>query len=248
MNETMKQLWARKSVRIFEEKLIADDLKQQILQSAIQAPTAGNQVLYTILDIQNKELKEKLAVSCDNQSFIAKAPLVLVFVADCRRWHDAYVEAGAECRDPGVGDLILACQDTLIAAQNTVVAAESLGIGSCYIGDIIENKEDVTEMLHLDEWTFPVCMVVYGWPTQQQKERKKPNRFDEKYIVQTDTYRRLTPEQHREMYKQRSEREDVNFDKEVTAFCNRKYMSDFSEEMTRSTGEYLKNFVPFSKE
>ena len=38
-----------------------------------------------------------------------------------------------------------------IAAQNAVVAAESLGIGSCYIGDVIENAEQMREALHLPE-------------------------------------------------------------------------------------------------
>lgn len=60
--------------------------------------------------------------------------MVLVFCADCKKWYDAYLEAGCEPRKPGVGDLMLSITDTAIAAQNAVVAAESLGIGSCYIG------------------------------------------------------------------------------------------------------------------
>ena len=38
----------------------------------------------------------------------------------------------------GVGDLFLAMSDACIAAQNAVIAAQSLGIGSCYIGDIMD--------------------------------------------------------------------------------------------------------------
>lgn len=47
----------------------------------MQAPTAGNQMLYTILQITDQNLKERLAETCDHQPFIAKAPLVLVFLA-----------------------------------------------------------------------------------------------------------------------------------------------------------------------
>ena len=46
----------------------------------------------------------------------------------------------ANPRIPGVGDLLLATTDATIAAQNAVVATESLGIGSCYIGDILEQR------------------------------------------------------------------------------------------------------------
>lgn len=88
------------------------------------------------------KFKEALAESCDHQPFIAKAPMVLVFCADCKKWYDAYLEAGCKPRKPDVGDLMLAVTDTAIAAQNAVVAAESFGIGSCYIGDIMENCEE----------------------------------------------------------------------------------------------------------
>ena len=93
-NPITDSLRNRKSVRAFEDRQIPEDIKQEILRCAAQAPTAGNQQLYTILDITDQALKEKLAVTCDNQPFIAKAPLVLIFCADAGKWHDAYIEAG----------------------------------------------------------------------------------------------------------------------------------------------------------
>ena len=138
-NPILQSLFDRKSVRVYEEKPIPAEMKQAILEAAAQAPSAGCQQLYTILDITDPALKEALAESCDHQPFIAKAPLVLVFCADCKKWYDAYLEAGCTPRTPGVGDLMLAVTDAAIAAQNAVVAAESFGIGSCYIGDIMEN-------------------------------------------------------------------------------------------------------------
>ena len=54
MNEVIKQLHARKSVRVFEDREIPADAKAAILAAACQAPTAGNQQLYTILDITDQ--------------------------------------------------------------------------------------------------------------------------------------------------------------------------------------------------
>ncbi len=163
-NPILQSLYARKSVRVFEEKAIPTGMKQAILEAAAQAPSAGCQQLYTILDITDPALKAALADSCDHQPFIAKAPLVLVFCADCRKWYDAYKEAGCTPRTPGVGDLMLAVTDTAIAAQNAVVAAESFGIGSCYIGDIMENCDTQRSLLHLPDYVFPAVMLVFGWP------------------------------------------------------------------------------------
>jgi nitroreductase len=245
MNEVLKQIKNRKSVRVYEDKEIDDEVKQEILNSALEAPTAGAMMLYSILDITDEALKEKLAITCDNQPFIAKAPLILIFLADYQRWYDSFCYENCNPRIPGKGDILLACADALIAAQNTVVAAESLGIGSCYIGDIIENCETVRELLELPDYVIPAAMVVYGYSVEAQKTRKKPVRFDKKYIVSENKYHRLTKDEHTKMHNIKNERsgligKDIN--EQLQAFCKRKYMSDFALEMNRSAEEYLKKF------
>lgn len=244
-NPILQSLFDRKSVRVYEEKPIPAEMKQAILEAAAQAPSAGCQQLYTILDITDPALKEALAESCDHQPFIAKAPLVLVFCADCKKWYDAYLEVGCTPRTPGVGDLMLAVTDTAIAAQNAVVAAESLGIGSCYIGDVLENAEAMRDALHLPQYVVPACMLVFGRPTEQQQRRPKPARFAEAAVVCENTYRDRTPDELRADFTARAAangQPDYDFDKAVTAFCNRKYASDFSQEMTRSAEIYWKEF------
>lgn len=241
MNKIIESLYDRKSVRVFEERPIADESKKEILLAAMQAPTAGNQQLYTILDITDQKLKNRLAESCDHQPFIAKAPMVLIFCADILKWVDVFEEGGSNPRKPGCGDLILAIDDALIAAQNAVVAAESLGIGSCYIGDIMEQCELHREMLHLPEYVFPAAMLVFGYPTRQQTERPKPKRCRLEDIVQENVYQRKDGVQLRKMFDK--ETENRSFEEWSQAFCNRKYNSDFSREMSRSVQEYLKEYM-----
>jgi nitroreductase len=220
------------------------EYKDAILEAAITAPTAGCQSLYTLLDITEQEVKDRLAVLCDNQPFVASAPMVIVFLADCRRWLDSYAYAGADARKPGLGDLTLAIADAVIAAQNSVVAAESLGICSCYIGDISEHAEEVQALLHLDEFVYPAAMLVYGYPTDSHADRVKPKRFDKKYLVQENHYRRLSKQEHEDMFAERGDLHDgQTFESYVGKFCARKYMSDFSREMQRSVQKYLERFM-----
>lgn len=240
MNEIVRSLYDRKSVRVFEDRPVSAECKKEILMAAMEAPTAGNQQLYTILDITDQELKDRLAVSCDNQPFIAKAPLVLIFCADVLKWIDVFEEGGADPRRPGCGDLVLAIDDALIAAQNAVVAAESMGIGSCYIGDIMEQCELHREMLHLPAYVFPAAMLVFGYPTRQQKDRTKPRRCRLEDMVQENVYRRRDGQQLRKMFDK--ETENKSFEEWSQAFCKRKYNSDFSKEMSRSVQEYLKDY------
>ena len=241
MNEVIRQLNERKSVRVFEDRPIGDAEKQAILNAACQAPTAGNQQLYTILDITDQNLKDRLAESCDHQPFIATAKLVLIFCADCKKWYDAFLAADCAPRKPAVGDLLLAVSDANIAAQNAVTAAQSLGIGSCYIGDIMENCEIHREMLHLPEYVFPAAMLVFGYPTEQQKRRIKPRRAAMEHIVHENGYRCMDADELQSLFEPKYGNRE--YGDSMRAFCNRKYNSDFSREMSRSVAEFLKDFV-----
>ena len=241
MNQTLQQLYDRKSVRVFTERDITAEEKALILRAAAEAPTAGNQQLYTILDITDAALKEKLVDTCDHQPFIAQAKMVLIFCADCKKWYDAFRYAGCAPRKPGVGDLMLAVSDANIAAQNAVVAAQSLGIGSCYIGDIMENCEIHREMLKLPEYVFPCCMLVFGYPTQQQIDRVKPERAAMEHIVHENAYRDMDSEELRRLYSPKAVARP--HEEWMKALCDRKFNSDFSREMSRSVGEYIKDFV-----
>ena len=241
MNDVIRQLLERKSVRVYEDREIGETEKQMILEAACQAPTAGNQQLYTILDITDQRIKEKLVETCDNQPFIATAKLVLIFCADCKKWYDAFRYADCQPRKPAVGDLLLAVSDANIAAQNAVTAAQSLGIGSCYIGDIMENCEAQRELLNLPEYVFPAAMVVFGYPTEQQKNREKPRRAGMGHIVHKNGYRAMDAEELQHLFEPK--RGNRAYGNSMQAFCNRKYNSDFAREMSRSVAEYLKDFI-----
>ena len=251
MNETIKTLKYRRSVRAYQEKPIPQEEIDKIIHSAMRAPTGGNMMMYSIIEVTKQETKEKLVKSCDNQPFIAKAPLVLIFLADMQRWYDYFVHCKVPqyCknheltfRGPQESDLLLASCDALIAAQSAVIAAEALGIGSCYIGDIMENIETHRELLNLPFNVFPITMVCFGYPKSElvPEKRKLVSRFPQKYVHFQDKYKRLTGEEFEDMYTETLE----------TRYKTRKFLddaknlgqhyylmktgSDFSHEMVRS--------------
>ena len=240
MNETLRQLFDRKSVRVFEDRPISPADKSLILEAACMAPSSGNRQLYTIIDVTDQAIKERLVKTCDNQPFIAKAKMVLIFCADCRKWYEGFKATDCEPRKPGVGDLMIAVSDANIAAQNAVTAAESLGIGSCYIGDIMENAEEQQALLHLPQYVFPAAMLVFGYPTLQQQERKKPARVAMEHIVHENAYRCMDENEMQAMWEGHAG--EKGYTAWMQAFCSRKYNADFSRERNRSVAAYLAQF------
>jgi nitroreductase len=255
MNTVIETILKRKSVRAYEKKPISAEVRSELLQATLRAPTAGNLMLYSIVEVTDQRIKNKLVKTCDNQPFIARAPLVWLFLADYQRWFDYFLVSDVEqlceqkktpMRKPEEGDLFLACCDALIAAQTAVIAAESLGLGSCYIGDIMENYEVHRELFNLPKYVFPICLLCFGYPTRQQNEREQTTRFQQKFIIFENQYRRLIGEEFAEMFHETHERtfhgrEEVAGARNVGQLVyTRKFNTDFSKEMSRSVRAILK--------
>ena len=236
--ETLALLMNRKSVRVYEQKKIPEEVKRQILAASLRAATAGNMTLYTIIDVTDQKLKDALAVSCDNQPFIASAPLVLIYCADYRRWYRAFCHVEETVRHPSFGDFMLAAEDAVIAAQTAVTAADALGLGTCYIGDILENYETHRNLLNLPEYVVPIAMIVGGYPTAQQRDRKQTPRFKAEDIVHENGYSMEKSDRMMDMLKEK-EGWKAESDDRLRAFCARKWNCDFSEEMSRSVKAML---------
>ena len=257
MNETIEIINKRRSVRAWKSTPITPNHLKIIINATMRAPTAGNQMLYSILQVDDQKKKEKLVKTCDNQPMIAKAPLVLIFLADMQRWYDFYASSGVKklCekknqpyRTPQESDLLIASCDALIAAQNAVIAAESLGIGSCYIGDILEHIEIHREMFNLPKWVFPITMLCFGYPKYKNNHPKLTLRFDEKYIHFHDVYKRFGKEDFDEMFKipieefKKMEKKPSGVENYGQKFYLGKTGADFSIEMQRSVKKAIKDW------
>ena len=144
---------------------------------------------------------------------------------------------------------MLACCDALIAAQTTVIAAESLGIGSCYIGDIMENYEVHRDLLHLPRYVFPIALLCLGRPTRELSEKSRSTRFEPEYrslqgcLSATEAVRILNAcMDHWNLRKVNpgniiKVRENIG-----QAMYLRKTSADFSLEMVRSVKVMLENW------
>ncbi|MHB1355798.1 MAG: nitroreductase family protein [Anaerolineae bacterium] len=258
MNPIIEMIHNRRSVRAFEPREVSTDIKTELIQATLRAPTAGNLMLYSIIDIQEQAVKDALAISCDNQPFIAQAPIVWLFLADYQRWYDYFIHSGVEercaaggvhMRKPAEGDLMLACCDALIAAQTAVIAAESLGLGSCYIGDIMENYEVHRDLFRLPRYVFPISLLCMGYPTEQQKSRRQTTRFGDEYIVFKNRYHRLSADEFSSMFESEYER-TFNGRERADGIENvgqliyaRKFNAEYSKEMSRSVQVILSQWL-----
>ncbi len=218
MNETLNTIFNRVSLRKFSDEPITIEQENLIIESALRAPTAGNLMFYTMIIVKNKETLNKLSHSCDNQPFIATAKMAIIFLVDYQRLYDYFelCDINDYCKKnnmpyeyPELSELLIGAEDAMVAAQNAVIAAESLNIGSCYIGDIIENYEFHRDLFKLDNLVFPLGMLVFGhYPNNIN--RIKRERFKREHIVFNETYERLNDSELHDMFSSREKRFNPN--------------------------------------
>ncbi|MDH4211141.1 MAG: nitroreductase family protein [candidate division WOR-3 bacterium] len=184
-NATMKLLVQRASCRNFANKKIPKSVLDMILETGTHAATGGNLQPYSIIKIETKEKREKLAKMC-YQNFIAKAPVSLIFCIDWRRlqrW--AEIEKAPFTATSSFRHFWISFQDTIICAQNICTAADSFGLGSVYIGTIMDLMREVREMFELPKGVLPVVLLCLGYPKSKPLVRRKLGRevivHDEKY-------------------------------------------------------------------
>ena len=113
-NETLKLLLERASCRSFNDKEIEPEVLEMVLEAGIHAPTGGNLQPYSIIKIEDKEKKLKLA-EWFGQKFIGTAPLDLMFCIDLhrlQRW--AELEVAPFSATSSMPHFWISFQDTII--------------------------------------------------------------------------------------------------------------------------------------
>ncbi|MBN2157536.1 MAG: nitroreductase family protein [Candidatus Lokiarchaeota archaeon] len=255
-NPILTTIFNRRSVRNFDEMPIPQNIKDLIITGAMRAPTAGNMMLYSILEVDSQEIKTALAKTCDNQPFIATSPFILLFLADYQKWYDYFEFCNVkemcsrlelQYNDPKESNLLMCFVDAVIAAQNAVITAESQGIRSCYIGDIMEHYETHRDLFQLPKYAFPAAMVCFGYPKHPEPLGQITKRFEKNLIFHKNSYAPWSLSRIREFHA------DITTTRKIpTKYSELKNVgqyiykfksgAEFSKEMNRSVKEMLKNW------
>ncbi len=154
----------RRTIRQYTNKKINQQLLNDLLMAASQAPTTGNMQLYSVVITEDEEMKKRLAPTHFNQPSVMSAAAVLTFCADFNRFVKWCEARNAK---PGYDNFqawVWAVEDTMIFAQQFVTLAEMHGLGTCYLGTTTYNAPQISEILELPDRVVPIATVTVGYP------------------------------------------------------------------------------------
>lgn len=148
--DTFDVIIQRRSVREYKKDIPSPEIVEKILEAARWAPSGLNNQPWRFLVIQDKHKKDSLANFTKYSTVIKNAPLVIVV---CMELADSYN------RDKDLM-AIGAC------IQNMLLAAYSVGLGTCWLGEILNKKEEVLKYLSLGADLELMAVVTVGYPAE----------------------------------------------------------------------------------
>lgn len=187
-NPTLACLLSHRSVRSFLPDPLPEGTLEVLVAAAQSAPTSSNVQAFSVVAVTEPERKARLAALADNQKFILRAPLLLLWVADLARSHGVGARAGQtmealdylEC-------FLLASVDAALGAQNAVVAAESMGLGTVYVGAMRNHPAEVAAEIGLPPRSFVVTGLAVGHPDPAVATAVKP-RLPQAAVLHRERY------------------------------------------------------------
>lgn len=146
----------RHSVRKFRTDIpIEPEKLHAILEMACAAPSAGDLQAYRIVVVRDAQHLMALSNAAGHQTFIAEAPLCLIFCSDAQRSGQKYGDRGRD---------LYTVQDTTIAATYAQLAIVAAGLASTWIGAFDEAA--VAKVLGLEAGLKPLALLSVGYAAE----------------------------------------------------------------------------------
>jgi len=160
MNEVLRTIKSRRTIRRFKSDPIEEEKLQAILDAGRWAPSFSNLQPWRFIVIKDQKLKNALDKAARESVLhlgINEAPVVILVCVDRRIDPLHGIEAGAA------------------ATQNMTLAATSLGLGAGWIGIWgTEAEASIQKIFKLPETVRAVSLLPVGIPDESPEGHRKP--------------------------------------------------------------------------
>ncbi len=163
MNKKLSFIFARRSVRNYQDKDVPQDMLDDILAAAMSAPSACAKYPWRFYVTRRRDILVRMAEALPNGKMLRHAPTGVLVCGDIREAH--------------AGELSYLLQDCSAAIENFLLAASTLGLGACWLG--VHPRPDrvasMKEIFQLTEHIVPVAVIAVGWPVDNPPPHSRFN-------------------------------------------------------------------------
>jgi len=230
MNQVIKQLSSRKSIRQFTGESVKSEDLELIIKTAQRCPTSINGQQISLVYTRDKKKIKEIAELCGGQEQVATAEVFIAIVVDFNRTIFAVEQAGEKhVIDQSAEGVLVGAVDAGIMLNAIQISAESLGYGTTAIGAIRNDPEAMIKLLGLPPKTFPIVGTTIGVATKEAKETPLKPRMPIESFAFEDKY-----------VDEKVKAGVLEYEKEMKAYREENHM-DYLQSYCEQTAMYYKN-------
>lgn len=161
----MNAILNRKSIRKYKDMKVSDNIVEDLLRAAMQAPSAGNGQPWEFVVLRDKEVMKKITEIHPYSKMLLNADVAIVVCGD-------------ESKEIFKGYWV---QDCSAATENILLTAEDKGLGAVWLGvyPIEDRVVALQKLLNLPESVSPLSIIPVGYPGE---EKNAVDRFNKERI------------------------------------------------------------------
>lgn len=152
----------RRCVRKFKDKNVSEKDILDIIACSLNAPCAGGFFSIKAIVVNDKEKKNQIAEACLGQTFIARAPYLIVICSDRKQTEKMYGRFAQTYIKQQAG----------AAIQNMFLRVTDLKLSTCWIGAFDEKV--IKRILTIPDDVDVECVLPVGHADEKPEERLKP--------------------------------------------------------------------------
>lgn len=142
--DSLECIRTRRSVRKYTSQPLTDDEIRQIIQAAVDAPSGKNGQPWKFRIVTDQSIIEAVSKNSIYYSWLRTSPCFVIVFLD------------KSCSYNHLKDT----QSCGAVMQNMMLAAHALGIGSCWIGEILPQETEVKKLLSIDNEDLRLMGIV----------------------------------------------------------------------------------------
>lgn len=218
----------RRSVRNFEDKEIPENVIEELLDAANNAPSGGNIQPISVVLVQEAEARKELAEMVGEQPWVRNAPLSMIFCIDffrIKRWASMF-ETDFK-GEKAVLPFLIAYADLMCSAQNVVILAQGHGLGSVYIGTILDVIDRARKYFTIPKYVLPMMVLSIGYPRSVPKDVPKLKR---EVIAHREKYKKLSDDEIKRAFEDKY----GNFEDNMENYLHRTYIEAVEAEKQKT--------------
>ncbi len=169
MNETIRNLQTRRSVRDYSKLPVKREELEAVLDAGLSAPSAHGKRPWHIAVIEDRAILEKIAAKMPWTQATVEAPVALLVLAD-----------PSLCVQEGYW-----LEDCAALTANILNAARSLGLGTvwCGLSPVEANVDVVRSVLDIPKHLVPFSLIALGHPAKADAFHERVKTGDESRVT-----------------------------------------------------------------